>query len=93
VRPYLEKPFTEIGLVEWLKVEALSSNSSTTEREKKRPCLKRVGEGRNEMCEGSGEHRGSDCLALGEDPKQFIFCYASSVIYSTKLIQTAQTSS
>jgi hypothetical protein len=26
VRPYLEKPFTKIGLVEWLKVKALSSN-------------------------------------------------------------------
>jgi hypothetical protein len=25
VRPYLEKPFTKIGLVEWLKVKALSS--------------------------------------------------------------------
>jgi hypothetical protein len=23
VRPYLEKPFTKIGLVEWLKVKAL----------------------------------------------------------------------
>jgi hypothetical protein len=28
-RPYLEKPFTKIGLVEWLKVKALSSNPST----------------------------------------------------------------
>jgi hypothetical protein len=26
VRPYLEKPFTKIGLVEWLKVKALSSS-------------------------------------------------------------------
>jgi hypothetical protein len=25
---YLEKPFTKIGLVEWLKVKALSSSSS-----------------------------------------------------------------
>jgi hypothetical protein len=24
VRPYLKKPFTKIGLVEWLKVKALS---------------------------------------------------------------------
>jgi hypothetical protein len=23
VKPYLEKPFTEMGLVEWLKVKAL----------------------------------------------------------------------
>jgi hypothetical protein len=28
VRPYLKKPFTKIGLVEWLKVKALSSSSS-----------------------------------------------------------------
>jgi hypothetical protein len=30
MRPYLEKLFTKIGLVEWLKVKALSSSSSTT---------------------------------------------------------------
>jgi hypothetical protein len=29
VRSYLEKPFTNIGLVEWLKVKALSSSPST----------------------------------------------------------------
>jgi hypothetical protein len=29
-RPYLKKPFTEIGLVEWLKVKALSSSPRTT---------------------------------------------------------------
>jgi hypothetical protein len=29
LRPYLEKPFTKIGLVEWLKVKALSSSPST----------------------------------------------------------------
>jgi hypothetical protein len=28
-RPYLEKPFTKIGLVEWLKVKALKSSPST----------------------------------------------------------------
>jgi hypothetical protein len=28
-RPYPEKPFTKIGLVEWLKVKALSSSSSS----------------------------------------------------------------
>jgi hypothetical protein len=27
--PYIEKPFTKIGLAEWLKVKALSSNPST----------------------------------------------------------------
>jgi hypothetical protein len=32
LRPYLEKPFTKIGLVEWLKVKALSSNPSTTKK-------------------------------------------------------------
>jgi hypothetical protein len=28
--PILKKPFTKIGLVEWLKVKALSSGPSTT---------------------------------------------------------------
>jgi hypothetical protein len=28
--PYLEKPFTKVGLVEWLKVKALSSSPSTS---------------------------------------------------------------
>jgi hypothetical protein len=32
-RPYLEKPFTKIGLVEWLKVKALSSSPSTARKE------------------------------------------------------------
>jgi hypothetical protein len=32
-RPYLKKPFTKIGLVEWLKVKALSSNPSNTKQE------------------------------------------------------------
>jgi hypothetical protein len=31
-RPYLEKPFTKIGLVEWLKVKALSSSLSTIKK-------------------------------------------------------------
>jgi hypothetical protein len=34
MRPYLEKPFTKIGLVEWLKVKALSSSSSTSKKKK-----------------------------------------------------------
>jgi hypothetical protein len=34
MRPYLKKPFTKIGLVEWLKVKALSSSPSTTEKKK-----------------------------------------------------------
>jgi hypothetical protein len=29
MRPYLEKTFTKIGLVEWLKVKGLSLSSST----------------------------------------------------------------
>jgi hypothetical protein len=33
VRPYLEKPFTKIGLVEWLKVKALSSSPSTAKKQ------------------------------------------------------------
>jgi hypothetical protein len=36
MRPYLEKPFTKIGLVEWLKVKALNS-SPTTAKKKKKP--------------------------------------------------------
>jgi hypothetical protein len=35
MRPYFKKPFTKIGLVEWLKVKALSSNLSTTKKKKK----------------------------------------------------------
>jgi hypothetical protein len=31
-RPYLEKPFTKIGLVEWLMVKALNSNPSTKKK-------------------------------------------------------------
>jgi hypothetical protein len=34
-RPYLEKPFTKIGLVEWLKVNPLSSRTSTSKKKKK----------------------------------------------------------
>jgi hypothetical protein len=33
-RPYLEKLFTKIGLVEWLKVKALSSSPSTAKKTK-----------------------------------------------------------
>jgi ribosomal protein S21 len=36
MRSYLKKPFTKTGLVEWLKVKALSSNSSTTKKKKKK---------------------------------------------------------
>jgi hypothetical protein len=30
--PYLKKPFTKIGLVEWLKVNALSSSPSSAKQ-------------------------------------------------------------
>jgi hypothetical protein len=40
MRPYLEKPFTHkkkiIGLVEWLKVKALSSSPSSAKKKKKK---------------------------------------------------------
>jgi hypothetical protein len=35
-RPYLEKPFTKIGLVEWLKVKALSSSPCTSKKKGKK---------------------------------------------------------
>jgi hypothetical protein len=35
VKPYLEKPFTKIELMEWLKVKALSSRPSATQTHKK----------------------------------------------------------
>jgi hypothetical protein len=36
LRPYLEKLFTKIGVVEWLKVKALSSSPSTTKIRKRK---------------------------------------------------------
>jgi hypothetical protein len=35
LRSYLEKPFTKIGLVGWLKVKALSSNPQYRKKKKK----------------------------------------------------------
>jgi hypothetical protein len=35
MRPYLEKPFTKIGLVEWVKVKTLSSSPSTEKKKNK----------------------------------------------------------
>jgi hypothetical protein len=32
LRPYLEKPYHKQGLVEWLKVQALSSNSNVAKK-------------------------------------------------------------
>jgi hypothetical protein len=37
LRPYLEKPFTKIGMVEWLKVKALSSSPRTAKKKTKKP--------------------------------------------------------
>jgi hypothetical protein len=34
-RPYFKKSFTKIRLVEWFKVKALSSNTSTAKKKKK----------------------------------------------------------
>jgi hypothetical protein len=36
MRPYLEKTLHKKGLVEWFKVNALSSNPSTTKKKKER---------------------------------------------------------
>jgi hypothetical protein len=36
MRLYLKKPFTKIGLVEWLKVKALSSSPSITKTNKQK---------------------------------------------------------
>jgi hypothetical protein len=36
MKPYLEKLFTKIGLVEWLKVMVLSSSPSTGKKKKKK---------------------------------------------------------
>jgi hypothetical protein len=36
VRPSLKKPFTKIGLVEWLKMKVLNSSSSTAKKKKKK---------------------------------------------------------
>jgi hypothetical protein len=38
-RPYLETPFTKTGLVEWLKVKALGSNTSTTKTKQQQKIL------------------------------------------------------
>jgi hypothetical protein len=39
MRPYLEKPFTKIGLVKRLEVKALSSSPSTAKKKKKKLSL------------------------------------------------------
>jgi hypothetical protein len=39
MRPYLKKPITKKGLVEWLKVKALISSSSTAHTHQKKKNL------------------------------------------------------
>jgi hypothetical protein len=39
MRPYLKKPITKTGLVEWLKVKVLSSISSTGKKKSDHSCL------------------------------------------------------
>jgi hypothetical protein len=51
VRPYLEKRFTKIGLVEWLKVKALSSSPSTAKK-KERKLVPSVSGGDGPSCGG-----------------------------------------
>jgi hypothetical protein len=41
-RPHLKKPFTKIGLVEWLKVKALSSSPQYQNKRKYKPCFASV---------------------------------------------------
>jgi hypothetical protein len=36
LRTYVKKPFTKIGLMEWLKVKALSLSPSTKKKKKKK---------------------------------------------------------
>jgi hypothetical protein len=42
--PYLEKAFTKVELVEWLKVKALSSSPSTAKKKKKKKERKNIKE-------------------------------------------------
>jgi hypothetical protein len=49
--PISKKTFTKIGLVEWLKVKALSSSSSTAKKKEKE---KRKEEGRGQKKGGKG---------------------------------------
>jgi hypothetical protein len=42
MRPYLKKPFTKIGVIEKLQVKELSSNPSTTKREREKSVLIRT---------------------------------------------------
>jgi hypothetical protein len=39
LRPYLEKTFRKIGLVEWCKMKAMSSSLSTAKKKHNRTCI------------------------------------------------------
>jgi hypothetical protein len=39
VRPYLKNTHHKIGLVEWLKLKALSSSPNTAKKKKKKPLM------------------------------------------------------
>jgi hypothetical protein len=45
MRPYLKKTLTKIGLVEWFKVEALSSSPNTSKKKKKKKKVKLILQG------------------------------------------------
>jgi hypothetical protein len=56
VRPYLEKPLTKKGLVQWLKVKALSSSPSTAKQQQKNEDQKcRTGPIRGWILVGTGK--------------------------------------
>jgi hypothetical protein len=56
VRPYLEKPLTKIGLVEWLTVKALSSSPSIPpKREKIQHSIDPTAGEHSPLCVGKGQ--------------------------------------
>jgi hypothetical protein len=74
MRPYLEKLFTKIGLVEWLKVKTLSSSPSTKKRKERK-------EGRKERKKESKKKKLLlNCVGLAQR-KTFIYS-AMSAIYT-----------
>jgi hypothetical protein len=63
LRPYLQKPSTKIGLVEWLKVKALSS--SPIPQKKKKRKKERVNKGMRGAPVPLGVLRGAVALSVG----------------------------
>jgi hypothetical protein len=68
MRPYLEKPFTKVGLVEWLKVKALSSNPSTATTTKK---IIKERKKKPLWAQPKALVPGQPCHLLGQTPKPF----------------------